>query len=164
MAFAEIYAEVERLGVPLVELTGGEPLAQIGTPKLIEGLIERGYEVLIETGGSESIADLPAKTHVIMDLKCPGSGMDGRNRWENLRVLKPSDEIKFVLASRDDFDWAKDVIRRESLDERFKILLSCAWGLLAPKDLAAWLVAEPLKVRMQLQQHKYIWSPRTKGV
>ena len=134
-SFSDIYAEVARLGVKLVELTGGEPLAQIGTPALIQGLIQRGHKVLIETGGSGSLGDLPKETHIIMDLKCPGSGMAERNRWQNLDVLKPTDEIKFVLAHRDDFDWAKAVIRRERLDERFKVLLSCAFGLLAPKEI-----------------------------
>lgn len=160
----EILAEVERLNVPLVELTGGEPLAQPGTPKLMQELIDRGYKVLIETSGSESLADLPAATHVIMDIKCPGSGMHERNLWRNLDLLKPSDEIKFVLASREDFDWARDVIRKERLDERFKLLFSCAWGHLEPRDLAAWMVTEPHLGRMQLQQHKYIWGPRVKGV
>lgn len=160
----EILAEVERLKVPLVELTGGEPLAQPGTPKLMQELVDRGYKVLIETSGSESIADLPTATHVIMDLKCPGSGMQDRNLWRNLDLLKPTDEIKFVLASREDFDWAREVIRKERLDERFKLLFSCAWGHLEPRELASWMVAEPHLGRMQLQQHKYIWGPRTKGV
>jgi 7-carboxy-7-deazaguanine synthase len=100
-----------------------------------------------------------------MDLKCPASGMVERNHWPNLDDLKASDEIKFVVADRADFDWAMAVVRRERLEGRVQLLFSCAFGLLAPKDLAAWMVAEPLRgARLQLQQHKYIWSPRAKGV
>jgi 7-carboxy-7-deazaguanine synthase len=167
MAADEVVSEVERLGHPLVELTGGEPMAQAGTPELAQTLIAKGFKVMIETGGAHPVDALPVGTHIIMDLKCPGSGMVDRNRWENLAALKPTDEIKFVLASREDFDWAVAVIRRERLDERFQVLMSCAFGLLAPKDLAAWLLepeARLDRVRMQLQMHKHIWSPRARGV
>lgn len=164
MTTDEVLAEVDRLGVPTVELTGGEPLAQPATPALAKALADKGYKVLIETSGAESIAELPASTHVIMDLKCPDSGMSDRNLWSNLDALKPTDEIKFVLASRADFDWAVAQIRREKLDTRFNVLFSCAWGHVAPKDLAQWVVSVPTLGRMQLQQHKYIWSPRAKGV
>ncbi len=161
---ADIVTKVLALKVPLVELTGGEPLAQAAAPELVRLLQAEGLQVLIETSGAEDIAVLPASTHVIMDLKCPGSGMEERNLWRNLEHLKPSDEIKFVLAHRADYDWARAVIAREDLAERFQVLFSCAWGLLAPKDLAAWLVEDPVRCRMQLQQHKYIWGPRAKGV
>ncbi len=161
---ADIVTKVLALKVPLVELTGGEPLAQVAAPELVRLLQAEGLQVLIETSGAEDIAVLPASTHVIMDLKCPGSGMEERNLWRNLEHLKPSDEIKFVLAHRADYDWARAVIAREDLAERFQVLFSCAWGLLAPKDLAAWLVEDPVRCRMQLQQHKYIWGPRAKGV
>ena len=163
-AVADIVAEVARLGIPLVEVTGGEPLAQAAAKDLITALIASGHQVLLETSGAEDVAGLHEKTHIIMDLKCPDSRMADRNRWANLEALKPTDEIKFVLASREDYQWARDVIRRERLDERFHVLMSAAFGLLAPKDLAAWLVAEPFRCRMQLQLHKYIWSPRAKGV
>ncbi len=164
MTMDEILAKVDQFGVDLVELTGGEPMAQAGTPALIETLLARGYRVLIETSGSEDVSRLPAATHIIMDLKCPDSGMADRNLWANLDHLKPTDEIKFVLASRADYDWAREVIRSDRLDQRFQVLLSCAWGHLQPKDVAAWLVAAPVHCRLQLQQHKYIWSPRAKGV
>ncbi len=166
MTGQSILDEVDKLGVPLVELTGGEPLAQPQAPVLMQALIDKGYRVLIETSGSEDLSKVPSPVHVIMDLKCPGSGMEEKNLWSNLNLLKTTDEIKFVLAGRSDFDWAVDVIGREKLAERFSILLSCAWGLLSPKDLAQWMVAEPaLKTcRLQLQQHKYIWGPRAKGV
>lgn len=164
MTVADIMSEVDRLRIKVVELTGGEPLAQPQVVPLIAALITGGYKVLIETSGAEDIAGLPPEVHVIMDIKCPGSGMADRNRWSNLQALKASDEVKFVLADRADYDWARSLIAREGLEGRVQILFSCAWGLLAPKDLAAWLVAEPLPCRLQLQQHKYIWSPRAKGV
>ena len=160
----DIVTKVLALKVPLVEMTGGEPLAQAEAPELIRLLQAEGLQVLIETSGAEDVSVLPSATHIIMDLKCPGSGMEERNLWRNLDYLKPSDEIKFVVSHRADYDWARTVIAREGLAERFHVLFSCAWGLLAPKDLAAWLVEEPLRCRMQLQQHKYIWGPRTKGV
>lgn len=164
-SFDEIFAEVDRLGIPLVELTGGEPLAQPQTPTLIQELIHLGYRVMIETSGSESIAPLAPETHIIMDLKCPGSGMSDRNLWTNLDHLKPSDEIKFVIADRRDFDWAKDIIQKERLTERFQILFSPAFGLLQPQELVEWILeASLVKVRLNLQQHKYIWHPRAKGV
>jgi 7-carboxy-7-deazaguanine synthase len=164
MSFAAIHAEVDRLGVNMVELTGGEPLAQPGTKALIASLIARGHQVLIETGGSESIEGLDPKTHIIMDIKCPGSGMAERNLLGNLQHLKPTDEIKFVMMHRADFDWTMELIRQEKLDERFQLLFSCAWGHLSPKDLAAWMVEAKTSARLQLQQHKYIWGPRAKGV
>ena len=166
LTLESIIAEVERLGVPLVELTGGEPLAHAGTPTLMQTLIDKGYKVLVETSGSEDLSRVPLDVHIIMDIKCPGSGMVDKNLWSNLDALKPSDEIKFVLADRNDFDWARDLIEKEKLASRFNILLSCAWGLLSPKDLAQWMVEEPKlhTCRLQLQQHKYIWGPRAKGV
>ena len=161
----DIISQVERFGLKLVELTGGEPLAQASTPELVTELISKGYIVLIETSGSEYLSRLPSSTHIIMDMKCPGSGMSAHNRLDNLQWLKPSDEIKFVLASRTDYDWAIQQIQEGNLAKRFQILLSCAWGLLHPRDLAAWMVEDRLDgLRLQLQQHKYIWSPRAKGV
>lgn len=166
MTLDAILAEVERLGVPLVELTGGEPLAQPGTPLLMQALLDKGFQVLVETSGSEDLARVPLGVHIIMDIKCPGSGMVDKNLWSNLEALKPSDEIKFVLMDRQDFEWARDLIGKEKLASKFNILLSCAWGQLSPKDLAHWMVEEPSlgTCRLQLQQHKYIWGPRAKGV
>jgi 7-carboxy-7-deazaguanine synthase len=148
-----------------VELTGGEPLAQAGAIPLMSKLIADGYEVLLETGGSESIADVPADVHIIMDLKCPGSNMSERNHWPNLDHLKPTDEIKFVVASREDFEWSVSIIDEYKLTQRFQVLLSPAFGLVKPKDLVDWILQQPLPdVRLNLQLHKFIWHPRTKGV
>jgi len=159
-----IVDRVKELGVPLVELTGGEPLAQPLCNDLAAALVDAGFRVLIETSGSEPVDRLPSSVHVIMDIKCPGSLMDGKNMWSNLKYLKPTDELKFVLASRSDYDWACEKIAAESLSERFSVLMSCAFGLLKPIELAEWMTADRLKARLQLQQHKYIWHPRAKGV
>jgi 7-carboxy-7-deazaguanine synthase len=164
MSIEQVVDDVQKLGINLVELTGGEPLAQALTIPLIAALEARGHKILIETSGSEPIEHLSAKTHIIMDLKPPGSGMADKNRWENLGHLKPTDEVKFVMANRDDYDWARKMISDNRLGERVQILYSCAFGLLQPKDLVDWLVADRLPGRMQLQIHKYIWHPRAKGV
>lgn len=160
----QIVQEIDAFGIGIVELTGGEPLAQNATPKLINRLVDKGYTVLVETGGSESIVGLNAKLHIVMDLKCPDSGMSHHNRYENLEFLKPSDEIKFVCASQADFDWAVSKIRDLDLERRFSLLMSPAFGLVKPKDLAQWMLDAQLKARLNLQQHKFIWSPRAKGV
>jgi len=159
----DILAQVGQNGIPLVELTGGEPLAQKETIKLAQLLGDQGYKVLIETGGSEDVSQLDARVHIIMDIKCPGSGMVDRNLWSNIDSLKTSDEIKFVIAHREDYDWALRVINERKL-ERFNLLFSPAFGLLQPKQLAEWMVEDKVKARLNLQQHKYIWHPRAKGV
>ena len=159
----DILAQVSQNGIPLVELTGGEPLAQKETIKLAQLLGDQGYKVLIETGGSEDVSQLDARVHIIMDIKCPGSGMVDRNLWSNIDSLKTSDEIKFVMAHREDYDWALRVINERKL-ERFNLLFSPAFGLLQPKQLAEWMVEDKVKARLNLQQHKYIWHPRAKGV
>ena len=164
MQLDAIADQVRKLKIPLIELTGGEPLAQENCATLAKMLIGEGYKVLIETGGSEDVSVLPKDVHIIMDIKCPGSQMESRNRWENLEHLKPTDEIKMVLAHKDDYDWAKEMMSEHHLTKRFKVLLSPAFGLLKPQDLAAWIVEDKLDVRLNLQQHKYIWHPRAKGV
>ncbi|NDE14115.1 radical SAM protein [bacterium] len=160
----EILAKVAEFGLHHVELTGGEPLAQAGAIPLMQALVDRGHRVMIETGGSESIESIPQDVHIIMDIKCPGSGMVEKNRWANMDFLKPSDEIKFVVANREDFDWALDLVRTKKLHERCQVIFSCAFGLVQPKDLAEWMVEMKAPGRMQLQMHKYIWHPRAKGV
>jgi 7-carboxy-7-deazaguanine synthase len=160
----ELLSKIDALGCPVVELTGGEPLAQEAASHLMDELLRIGYQVLLETGGSESVAPVPKGVHIIMDLKCPGSKMSERNRWENLNELKPSDEIKLVIASRSDYDWAKGVVEKHQLSQRFTVLFSPAFGLLAPRTLAEWIVDDRLSVRLNLQLHKFIWSPRQRGV
>jgi 7-carboxy-7-deazaguanine synthase len=149
---------------PLVEITGGEPLLQEEVFALMTRLADNGPTVLLETSGAHDLARVDPRVHVIMDLKCPDSGECPGNRWENLGLMKPSDEIKFVLASRRDFDWAAETIRRHGLDRRFTVLLSPVFGAVEPVHLAEWLLASGLQVRLQLQLHKYIWDPRARGV
>ena len=148
----------------LIELTGGEPLLQKETPLLIKRLLDEGYRVLIETGGSLDIGMLDPRTIVIMDLKCPGSDMTHAMRWENLFQLKPADEIKFVVADRTDYLWAKDIVERHALADRHSVLFSPVFGIMEPRQLAAWILEDGLKVKLQLQIHKYIWEPETRGV
>lgn len=150
--------------VKMIELTGGEPLAQPECLPLMERLVEEGFQVLIETGGSEPIENVDHRVHIIMDLKCPDSGMSDRNHWQNLEHLKPTDEIKFVVASRNDFDWAVDTIREHKLEDRVKLAISPAFGHVKEEELVTWLLASKVSARLNMQIHKYIWSPRKKGV
>jgi 7-carboxy-7-deazaguanine synthase len=151
--------------VPLVEITGGEPLLQPDVLPLMTELCDAGRTVLIETGGAHDISPIDRRVHVIMDLKCPDSGESHRNRWANLATLKPTDQIKFVIASRRDWEWAEAAIREHRLDERFTCLASSAFGEARPVDLVNWLLAAKLpRVRVQLQMHKYIWEPTKRGV
>jgi 7-carboxy-7-deazaguanine synthase len=150
---------------PLVELTGGEPLLQPDVFPLMTELADAGKTVLLETSGGHDIAPVDRRVHIILDLKCPDSGESHRNRWSNLDILKPADQIKFVIASRRDWDWAEAVIREQKLDERFQCLMSTVFGSVEPVDLARWLLASGLhRVRLQLQLHKYIWNPNQRGV
>ncbi len=160
----EILVKVKAFGVKLVEVTGGEPLAQAETPALISRLIAEGYEVLIETSGSEPIAGIDPKAHIIMDIKCPGSGMHERMHWANIDTLKSDDEVKFVIASRSDYDWAKSIIDEYQLVRKVSLLFSPAFGLLKPEDLVNWILEDGLDCRLNMQLHKIIWSPRKRGV
>jgi len=147
-----------------VLITGGEPLVQEGATDLIGELCDRGYEVAVETGGSLDISSVDRRAMLVMDLKCPGSGMSQKNRWENMALLKPTDEVKFVLADRADYDWARDAIARHRLADRCGVLLSPVHGALQPRSLAEWILSDRLPVRLQLQIHKYIWPPDLRGV
>ena len=159
-----ILNEVEHYDCRLVEITGGEPLAQGEAHGLIIALADRGYTVLIETSGAIDLAPVDPRAILIMDLKCPGSGMEERNRWSNLSLLKPHDEVKFVIKDRADYDWAVGIIRRYSLSDRLRVLLSPVFGELEPQALADWILADRLRVRFQLQVHKLIWDPAMRGV
>jgi 7-carboxy-7-deazaguanine synthase len=161
---AHVLAEVQGYGCPLVEITGGEPLLQAEVLPLMSQLADTGHTVLLETSGAHDVAPVDPRVHIIMDLKCPDSGECAGNRWANLHVLKPTDQIKFVLASRRDFDWAVETIRSHRLEERFVVLLSPVFDTVKPIELANWLLESGLQVRMQLQLHKYIWDPQARGV
>jgi 7-carboxy-7-deazaguanine synthase len=160
----EIVAEVASYGCRLVEITGGEPLIQRETNELMGRLLAAGHEVLLETSGAWSVEEVPEGVRVIMDLKTPGSGMVARNRWENLRHLDADDEIKFVICDRADYEWARGVVGEHGLAARHAVLFSPAWGEVEPAELADWILADRLPVRMQLQIHKYVWSPTARGV
>ena len=160
----------------LVEVTGGEPLAQAGCVDLVRALCDAGLTTLIETSGALDISRLDARCIRIMDLKCPGSGECARNLWSNLEHLLPHDEIKFVIANRADYEWAKNVLNTHMLATKVNcVLMSAAWAQpknadiagcagLDPKSLAEWILADALPVRMQTQLHKLIWTPSTRGV
>ncbi len=161
----EVLADVERYECPLVEVTGGEPLLQDEVYDLMSGLLERGRTVLLETGGHRSTARVPHLVVTILDVKCPGSGEAHRNDWSNLDRLRPHDEVKFVIKDRADYEYARDVINRHDLGKRASALLfSPVHGVLDAKLLSEWVLADRLPVRVQLQIHKYIWDPGTRGV
>lgn len=159
-----IINEVSRTGCGLVEITGGEPLAQQGTLRLIERLCDQGLKVLVETNGSMSIRDVDSRAFVIMDIKTPGSGMSGEMYLANLDCLKPCDEVKFVVVDRPDYEWARDFIRRHRLTERCRVLLSPAFGVLDAAELSGWMLGDGLGARLNLQMHKYIFGPDRRGV
>jgi 7-carboxy-7-deazaguanine synthase len=161
----EVLGEVDRFGCSLVEVTGGEPLLQEDVYPLMHGLLERGKTVLLETGGHRSTARVPAEVVTILDVKCPGSGEVEHNDWDNLGRLREHDEVKFVIADRADYEFARDVITRHELSNRTTAVhFSPVHGVLDPKTLSEWVLADNLPVRVQLQLHKYIWSPTTRGV
>jgi 7-carboxy-7-deazaguanine synthase len=157
---------------PLVEITGGEPLLQEEVFPLMSRLADRGLTVLLETSGAHDLGPVDPRVHIITDLKCPDSGESAGNRWANLDLLKPTDQIKFVIASRADFDWTIHTIRAYDLDRRFALLLSPVFSgppnspapTIQPKELAQWLLESGLQARLQLQLHKFIWDPQARGV
>jgi 7-carboxy-7-deazaguanine synthase len=159
-----VLAEVQQYKCPLVEITGGEPLLQQEVLPLMSRLADAGMTVLLETSGAHDVGPVDPRVHIIMDLKCPDSGECAGNRWENLASLKPDDQLKFVVASRGDFNWAVETTRAHQLDRRFLLLFSPVYGSITPLELAQWLLDSGLQVRMQLQLHKLIWDPDARGV
>jgi 7-carboxy-7-deazaguanine synthase len=165
MSVDEVIADVDARGCDVVEVTGGEPLLQADVYPLMRRLLESGKTVLIETGGHRSIAEVPEGVIRIMDVKCPGSGESAHNNFENFAHLTKQDEVKFVIADRADYEFARDLVHRQSLTGRVNaVLFSPVHGELDPKVLSQWVIADRLPVRVQLQMHKYIWSPTTRGV
>lgn len=165
MSIDDVVEQVDAHGCPLVEITGGEPLLQADVYPLMRRLLEAGRTVMVETGGHISIQHVPEPVIKIVDVKCPGSGEAHRVHWENLEHLAPHDEVKFVLGDRTDYEFARDVVERYRLVERAAaVLFSPVHGVLAPKELAAWILDDRLQVRLQLQAHKYIWGADVRGV
>jgi 7-carboxy-7-deazaguanine synthase len=160
-----VLAEVDTYQCPLVEVTGGEPLLQADVYPLMESLLARGRTVLLETGGHRSTARVPAGVVTILDVKCPGSGESEKNDWTNLERLQPHDEVKFVIKDRTDYEYARDVIARHDLARRAAAIhFSPVHGVMDARTMAEWVLADNLPVRVQLQLHKYIWDPATRGV
>jgi len=162
----DVVNRVRAFDCKLVEVTGGEPLAQREAFSLIERLCSEGFEVLIETGGFVSTADVDPRAKIILDVKCPASGEAERNHWPNLERLRADkDEVKFVIVNYEDWTYALEIIKRFELDKRaLAILISPAWETLELKDMADWVSSSGLDLRMQLQLHKYIWGPEARGV
>ena len=161
----QVLDEVDRFNCNLVEVTGGEPLLQEAVYPLMDALLDRGKTVLLETGGHRSTARVPDAVVTIVDVKCPGSGEAHKVHWENLERLRAHDEVKFVIKDRADYEYAREAIAKHRLAERAAAVhLSPVHGVLDPKLLSEWVLADALPVRVQLQLHKYIWSPETRGV
>lgn len=160
----EIVKNVIKSGINLVEITGGEPLLQNDARHLIKRLIDEGFKVLLETNGSISIKGIDKRTVIILDVKTPGSGMSENNNIENFKCLTESDEVKFVITNRNDYEWSKDFIKQHSLDLEHKILFSPAIGLIEPEKLVQWMIEDKLNFRLNLQIHKYIFGKEKRGV
>ncbi len=166
----DIVERVDAIGTPVVEVTGGEPLVHRNAFVLVQRLLDRDYTVLVETSGAVDVSPLDVRAHKIMDLKCPGSGEVERNLWSNLDHLTSRDELKFVIANRGDYEWARDVVVSRGLDRRVRdgslraILFSPVWASVDFRELAEWILEDRLPVRYQIQMHKIIWGPTVTGV
>lgn len=165
MELPDIVAEVLRFGCPLVEVTGGEPLLQPACLPLMALLCDAGLTVLLETSGAHDISGVDPRVHRIMDLKTPSSGECGRNLYANIARLALRDEVKFVIGSREDYEWARGQMREHDIAAKVKaVLFSPVFGKVAPADIVAWMLEDKLPARFQLQMHKFIWEPRARGV
>ena len=165
MSLDDVMAQVSEYDCPLVEVTGGEPLLQREVYPLMERLLAEGFSVMLETGGHLSTEQVPGAVVTILDVKCPASGEAEKNHWANLERLRPHDQVKFVIQDRGDYEFARDVLARYDLAARSAaVLFSPVHGVLNPQELAAWILADRLAVRLQLQAHKYIWGATTRGV
>ncbi len=164
LTIEETLQKVEAFALPLVEITGGEPLLQEDVYPLMQALLQKGYRVMLETGGALPIHKVPEKVIKILDIKCPGSGEEKKNHLENLKSLAPHDEIKFVLLDRADYEWSRDLLNSFDLNPCIQILFSPVYDKLDLKDLSKWILEDRLPVRLQTQLHKVIWSKDTIGV
>jgi 7-carboxy-7-deazaguanine synthase len=164
LPFDHIFKKLLSFGIDLIEVTGGEPLAQEATFGLLRKLCDQGFKVLLETSGALDISRVDPRVHVIMDIKCPGSGMAGRMHWPNLQSLLPHHEVKFVCQDRKDYEFARDIIKNNDLSNKVTVLFSAVTGKLDPKVLVNWVLEDRLPARFQLQMHKYIWPPEQRGV
>jgi len=164
-SIGQVINKIKEFDCRLVEITGGEPLVQDEECRqLMMQLCEEGFEVMLETGGSLPIKGIDDRVKIIMDLKCPSSGMMKKNLYENIDFLKADDELKFVIGNREDYEWTREIIGKYEPDKKCSILLSVVFGRLEPVTLVEWMLEDKLKARFQLQMHKFIWQPDTKGV
>ncbi|MDZ7766240.1 MAG: radical SAM protein [Melioribacteraceae bacterium] len=159
-----VIEDVKKYNCNLVEVTGGEPLVQNESLELMKRLCDEGFEVMLETGGSLPIEPVDKRVQIILDLKCLSSGMLKKNMYENIDYLKPVDEVKFVIGTREDYEWSKEQIEKYKLNEKCPVLFSVVFGELEPLTLVNWILEDKLDVRFQLQMHKFIWEPDKKGV
>ncbi len=164
MSVDETIAEIEKYECDVVEITGGEPLLQKDSLRLMENLADKGYFVMLETSGSVSIAEVDKRVKIVMDLKTPSSGMADRNLYENISFLKPDDEIKFVVGDENDYEWAKNKIKEFSLEEKTIVVFSPVYGVAEPSEIVKLILRDKLKARFLLQMHKYIWEHDKRGV
>ncbi|GKS63358.1 7-carboxy-7-deazaguanine synthase [Nitrospira sp.] len=164
LSLDEVLGKIRSFGCSLVEVTGGEPLSQPETIALLHRLCQEEYTVLLETSGAMDTTAVDPSVRIILDVKCPGSGMTERMHWPNVERLRPQDEAKFVIQDQIDYDWAKSTLDRFRLIERCPVLFSPVFGTLDPRELSEWVLADRLPVRLQLQLHKYIWAPDMRGV
>jgi len=164
MEINDVIIKIKKYGCNLVEITGGEPLVQENVHELIKQLCDEGYKVMIETGGSLSTKNIDKRVKIIMDLKTPSSKMMNKNLFENIDFLKKDDEVKFVIGNREDYDWSKGIINKYILTEKVVVLMSPVFNEIQNIELAKWILDDRLKVRFQIQLHKYIWHPETRGV
>ena len=164
MSLESVLKQVNSYACPLVEVTGGEPLAQPAAFPLITKLCDEKFEVLVETSGSIDITSVDSRAQIIMDIKCPSSQMEDQTHWENLQHITSKDQIKFVISNRQDYDWAVDIVKRRQITDLCPVLFSPAFGSQALQPMAEWILQDQLKVRFQIQLHKIIWNPETRGV
>jgi len=164
MDIESIVSNVKELDVPLVEITGGEPMEQELICHLMRALIEEGFEVLLETGGHVLCDKVPMEVRKIIDMKCPASKMEKKNHYGNLELLQLHDEVKFVIQDRNDFDWSVNLVRKYDLSERATVLFSPVHDLMNPSILVEWILESGLDIRFQIQMHKVIWDPEARGV
>jgi 7-carboxy-7-deazaguanine synthase len=164
MTTEAVLERVRQYDCRLVEVTGGEPLHQPEVRPLIQALCDEGYDVLIETSGAVNVSGVDPRARLVMDVKCPGSGMSDRMDWNNLERLRRQDEVKFVINDRADYEWAVSIVQRHQLTSRCTVLFGPVFGRLEPRRLAEWILTDRLQVRFQVQLHKYVWHPDMRGV
>ena len=164
MEISKIIEKVNELNCNLVEVTGGEPLVQDSCINLLDALIKNNNKILLETGGALTIKNVPKNVRIILDIKCPSSNMSDKNLWSNLKLLKPSDEIKFVIGDKKDYLWTKEIIEKYNLTRNYNVLFSPVYNKIEPKSIVDWILKDDLDVRFQIQLHKSIWDAEKKGV